>query len=114
MEMEQVEIYLVYAGQAAIVASTVWLIVTRRVAVGALLLVGFFLMGQYGYVAPNIPSDVGVCWATGKSHYECLPFWYKFSAHLSQLGMFVTAIGVFMISKSGSHNKKMHGDKRVI
>ena len=49
MGMEQVEIYLVYAGQAAIVASTVWLIVTGRVAVGALLLVGFFLMGQYGY-----------------------------------------------------------------
>lgn len=112
--MKQFEIYLVYAGHAAIFASTVWVIISGRVMIGFLLLTGFILVGQYGYVAPNMPSDIGDCWATGHSYYECLPFWYKLSAHLSQLGMFVVAIGIFQISRSGAHNKKMHSDKRVI
>ena len=103
--MEKIEPFLIYAGQAAIIASAVWTIISGQTRAGLLLLIGFLLIFQYGIVAPNLPVDTGSCWATGKTFYQCLPGWYRLSAHFSQLGLFVTALGVFLVGRPGAQKE---------
>jgi hypothetical protein len=103
--VEKIEPFLMYSGQAAILASSVWVMVRGRTMAGVFLLLGFLLIFQFGHVAPSLPEGTGSCWATEKSYYECLPIWYRTSAHLGQLGLFVVAFGVFQFGRSSAHNK---------
>lgn len=78
--------------------------VRGRTMAGMVLLLGFVLIFQYGHVAPNLPESTGSCWSTGKTYYECLPVWYRISAQLGQLGLFVVAFGVLQFGRSSAHN----------
>ena len=105
MGAEAIESVILYVGQAACLLASVGLVMAGRRLEGVLMLVGFAMQFQFGFVAEHLPEGTGECWAARISYYECLPIWFRISAYSAQLGLILVAVGIGSLAMSALRAK---------
>jgi hypothetical protein len=100
-----IETTISYISIFACLAASIYLFHSGARLSGSLLLVGFLLHAQGVIFMQFIghPEGMGECWATVQDYYACLPLNAKLSMHLSQLGPYFLAIGIFVAAKTKSN-----------
>jgi len=105
-----------YFGVALALSASIYLIYSGQKKLGVLFLLGFMLELQGWLYIESIgyPETMGECWATKQDYYSCLPFATKLSTYLSQFGIYLIALSVFLIAKNFNlatvHNKALKKD----
>jgi hypothetical protein len=95
------EIFTIYLSYTLGLLSALFIFTRVSKLIGILLFMSFAFMLQSAIVMDEWDyfDHVDECLKTIKDYYACLPLGVKISTHLSQLGIFLIPVSIFMLGK---------------